>query len=601
MKKSFSLLDCIKFPLKHATLQSVICILEVIITALIPTFQIVVNAQFINTTISYFNQGAELSSVLGWLALVVILIAVQWISGIIVSKQWSDIELILMEKVRSFVVEKQAKLEYVFFEDSKKHDLILRVCKEPEKHIVNTFRVLMKSFSLAVRILGILAILLTQIWWSAIIILAFSIPMFYISFKGSQTTYEVGKEVTNSRRKRNYFFGATTGRESADERTLFQFEDYFVDLWYSHFENARKLEYGNQKKWFIKLEASTVCTALVSVGVILVLINPVASGAITFGIFTSIIHASFNLVQIMSWDFNDYVDNLVSESEYLKEFREFMCLGEKQDALVLPDHTVPFESLSFENVRFKYENGDQYVLDGLSFQIEKGRHYAFVGKNGVGKTTVIKLLTGLYDNYEGVIKLNGKDIKSYLYKDIKGLFSIVFQDYAKYGLTVKENIAIGDMTRDVSDSLIKKQIDELLLTNDINALPNKLDTVLGRMTEEGVDLSGGQWQKIAIARNMVSTAPIKILDEPTASLDPVAEHTLFNKFGSITKDSTTILISHRLGSTQNADEIFVFDDGKIIESGSYDELMRKNGLYSVMYNSQADWYIQEKNIDNEQR
>lgn len=590
INKKYTLWDCIRVPIHHAPFLCSICFIQVIISSLVPTIQIMVNAAFINKTISYFNGEAELTAVFIQLTLVIVLIAYQWLSGILIGKQWLRIELRLMQTLRIQVLEKQAKLEYKHLEDPKMRDLISRVSSNPESRFLQAFQLLMNSFSLIIRIVGVLVIILAHVWWAAIVILIFSLPMFYMSFKGSKISYEVGKEVTQHVRRHSYLSGLLMGRDSADERNMFDYKDFVFKKWQRHYEEARQLEFKTRRKWFVKLESSSVATAFVSIGIIGVLLNPVINGDLSFGIFASLIQACFSIVQIMSWDLSGYVDGLVTTNEYIKEYTKFMQLTEEDDVLTEPAPPFKFESLILDNVSFKYPGTDTYILKNLSLTIENNKHYAFVGKNGSGKTTVVKLITGLYSSYEGLICLNGKDIREFSHKELKSVYSAIFQDYAQYGLTLRENIRIGNINQKDTELNIEDQLGLLHLDDLICKLPDGLDSVLGRMTEKGQDLSGGQWQRVAIARSMVSASPVKILDEPTAALDPVAESEIYQEFGRITNNKTTIFISHRLGSTKLADFIYVFENGNIIEQGSHQVLMEQRGVYHEMYEKQAGWY-----------
>jgi ATP-binding cassette subfamily B protein len=213
-----------------------------------------------------------------------------------------------------------------------------------------------------------------------------------------------------------------------------------------------------------------------------------------------------------------------------------------------------------------------------------------VGVNGAGKTTITKLLTRLYDDYEGEILLNAKPLREWPMADVKACFCALFQDFARYDITVAENVMMGKI-----NGATGAEVDNALELAgfDVNAaeLKDGKDTLLGKTHEKGIDLSGGQWQSLAFARAIVSPAPIKILDEPTASLDPVAESRMYEQFERISRGYTTIFISHRLASAKMADEIFVLENGAVSERGNHDELMARNGLYTEMFESQRSWYL----------
>ncbi|MNP20635.1 Lipid A export ATP-binding/permease protein MsbA [compost metagenome] len=229
------------------------------------------------------------------------------------------------------------------------------------------------------------------------------------------------------------------------------------------------------------------------------------------------------------------------------------------------------------------------ILKGLSLKLFSKRHYAFVGVNGAGKTTITKLLTGLYDNYAGEILIDGKKIRDFSQAELKSLFSIVYQDFAKYQVPMVDSIGLGDV-RDMPMENVDGPLKVLGLNRAVSKMRSGIKTPLGRIYEDGIDLSGGQWQKVAIARSLVSRAPMHILDEPTAALDPVAESELYELFRKASKNKSTIFITHRLGAARIADEVFVIADGRVSEQGTHKELMDKGGIYAEMFEAQRGWY-----------
>ncbi|MDR3121389.1 MAG: ABC transporter ATP-binding protein/permease, partial [Clostridiales bacterium] len=228
---------------------------------------------------------------------------------------------------------------------------------------------------------------------------------------------------------------------------------------------------------------------------------------------------------------------------------------------------------------------------------ERGKHYSFVGVNGAGKTTITKLITGLYTNYDGAILVDGRSLRGFSQAELKGLSTVVYQDFARYSFSLYDNIAIGAVGADDAD--VNSAIDLIGLREAAEKLPDGVYTNLGKIFENGVDLSGGEWQRVAMARSLISKAPLRILDEPTAALDPVSESRVYSQFEQISQGKATIFISHRLGSTKLADTIFVLSDGKITERGAHRELMGLNGLYAEMYSAQADWYNHTEASDDD--
>lgn len=289
-----------------------------------------------------------------------------------------------------------------------------------------------------------------------------------------------------------------------------------------------------------------------------------------------------------------YLNSIIHNNQYLQLYLDFLNIeGEKYKG------TLPVEKrdddeyeIEFRNVSFKYPGTDNYVLENISMKLNIGERLAIVGMNGSGKTTFIKLLCRLYDPDEGEILLNGIDIRKYDYDEYLNLFSIVFQDFKLFSFSLGQNVAaVVDYDEDeVEDILVKAGLKERLAT-----MPKGVHTPLYKdFDEDGVEISGGEAQKIALARALYRDAPIIILDEPTAALDPIAEFEIYSKFNEIVGTKTAFYISHRLSSCRFCDEIAVFHEGKIIQKGNHDQLVKdENGKYYELWNSQAQYYKEE--------
>lgn len=593
-KREYRMIDILRIPLKCNPVSGILVGLQILIAGIIPTVQVVVTAKFIDTAISIAGGGADFNRIYLSLFAVVALIAYTWISGAFSKFAQVRLELSIKEKFRSAVTEKRAKLAYKHIENHETWDLISRVSKTPEVQMKTAYVDLLSMVSNGMKVVGILVLLIAQVWWAAILILAFSIPLFMLAFQSGKANYEKSREVTKYERKYKYLSEVLTGRDTVDERSLFGYGRKVSDIWYEQYETARKISFKTELKWFIKMKTGSLITAFISILIILVLLNPVLSGKITVGMFISLVNAVFGIVQMMSWNLTYSVDQLAKNIEYMKDLTVFSALDETEGANDKPSLPPPdFKSLEFKNVRFKYPGRDNYILDGMSFKMESGKHYAFVGLNGAGKTTITKLITGLYDEFEGDIYIDNKNISKYSQSQLKAISSVVYQDFARYYITMRDNVKIGnvnDMDEKSTDSKINYAVERVGLTDAEEKLPKGIDTPLGKIKEEGVDVSGGEWQRIAMARALMKPAPLLILDEPTAALDPISESRLYEEFKQISRDKTTIFISHRLGSTKLADEIFVIADGSVIENGTHEQLMDKKGVYAEMYENQRSWY-----------
>lgn len=252
-----------------------------------------------------------------------------------------------------------------------------------------------------------------------------------------------------------------------------------------------------------------------------------------------------------------------------------------------------FETLEFKNVYFKYPLSTEYILKGVSFQINQGDKISLIGINGSGKTTIVKLMLRLYEVDAGEILINGINITRYDIKDIRRIFSVLFQNFVKYPLSLRDNIALSDYQRVYNDEEITQSLKQSGIYDELSDnLNNHLDTKMTRrFSDDGIELSGGQWQKIALSRAYFKNSEILIFDEPSASLDAEAEDRIFNNFAKISNGKTGIMISHRVSSAKMATQIIVLDEGKIIENGTHEELIENNGVYAKLFNLQKNKYL----------
>jgi ATP-binding cassette subfamily B protein len=277
---------------------------------------------------------------------------------------------------------------------------------------------------------------------------------------------------------------------------------------------------------------------------------------------------------------------------YLKDFFDFFDI---QPKIKLSSNARPFprpiqQGFIFENVGFKYVNSEYWANRHLNFSLQPGEKLALVGENGAGKTTLVKLLARLYDPTEGRILLDGYDLREYDLAELRKQVGVIFQDYLRYQMTVSQNIAVGDISEKENKELIIYSASQSLADLLIQKLPGKYDQQLGKRFNQGVELSGGEWQKIALARAYMKDAQLFILDEPTSALDARAEYEVFQRFSELTKGKTAVLISHRFSTVRMADRILVLDKGEILEEGSHEELLKKKNRYAELFNLQAMGY-----------
>lgn len=590
IKKNYHSFDAVRLAFKASPVCMVSEILLSVTLSIMQTAALALaTAGFVDTASDILRGTRPRDDIYLPLVLLLVTLGVTTTIGALIQLAGSRIRLNLQRRLIPSVVRIYAALDYRHIENNTSWELISRVSRDPVNSVMEGMDAYVQFIQIIISLFSVLILIVTQVWWAAFIILIFSAPMFWLSVRAGRKTYQAGREAERFNRRTDYLGEVLTGRDNVDERTLFGYNDEINDKWQNQYEAGRQLQLKVTARMFLTIKCSSLLMVLISLLVALTLIGPVASGQMTAGWFMGIVSAVFGMIQKLGFQMSRALENISRVGEYMKDLTEFAALNQTKDALTEPDaKPIAFDSLEFRNVIFQYPGSERLVLDGLSFKLEAGRHYAFVGKNGAGKTTITKLLTGLYTQYQGEILINGKELREYPASTVKALFSVVYQDFARYYIRLKDNITLGDVHKKGNEM----QAAHLAgLDETTRSLNHGLDTPLGKIMTGGQDLSGGQWQRVAIARSLNSRAPVKMLDEPTSALDPISESLLYRDFEKLMRGKTTVFVSHRLGSTKLADEILVIDSGRIIERGTHDALMAANGAYAGMFEAQRGWYL----------
>jgi len=599
-KRTYNWKDMIVIPFTCAPVSTIVYSLQKLSSALSNIFLIIVVAEFIDKATLAAAGAGEVSDVLPWFAFLIILVSwsrVAYNVGRIFNRH---VELQVNDQVSREIVMKRGRLHYSLIEDAETGKLVSRVFHHVEKNFAEMVRGFANMFFVyIVRIIGVFSIIFSRVWWLGFVIILFMIPLVFLSVKGGKQIYQAGRQAAVSERRHLYLGEILTGREMVDERSIFGYSEKLNKEWHNQFEHARRINLRAGILWTLNSQAGSGITSILSTTIVIIMIPLAASGKMTIGVFIALATAVYDLVRLAGWEITNGVLRLTRYNEYLKDFTAFANLLETEGAEMVPQVPMVFQSLEFKSVSFRYPKTDAYILKNLSLKIEEGKHVAFVGENGAGKTTITKLLTGLYDDYEGQIFLNERNLKEYTPAMLKGMFSGVYQDFARYYISVEDNLFLGDINHFKSEESRMKMneiLEKLGLYDVLNSLPKGLATKIGKLEDNSVDFSGGQWQRLAMARALMNPAPVQIMDEPAAALDPISESRLYEEFEEISKGRTTIFISHRLGSTKLADHIFVLRDGGVMEEGSHEALMEKRGLYEEMYRSQQSWYLEDGKV-----
>lgn len=589
--KKYIFWDFLRIPLSICPICSLLKVFNVVLAALIPSFQVLLTADFVDTAMAIFAGTKAQTDIFSPLFLLMATVGYSGLNPQLISFVDLRFEMKLTQVYRSAMAEKRARLAYRHIENADSWDLITRTCTDPVTKLKEGFDSCLDAASIVIRVFSLLLILLAQVWWAGAVIVTASIPLFWLSLKGGKATYQASVEAQKFSRRAAYLQKVLSDRENVEERSLFGYTDAVNQMWYEKYETSRKINLKVRLKYFIRMKGSSLITVALSMFIMAVLLFPLSHGQITIGMFMGLITTTLDLVHVMSWSLSNAMESLAKNREYLKDLTAFCALEEAPGSLDMPCDisALPLESIEFRDVSFCYPGTDRFILRHFNLRLENGLHYAIVGINGAGKTTITKLLTGLYDNYDGEILINGRSIREYSQAQLKAMFAVVYQDFARYFVSMRDNIALGNVLS-ADEEKIRKSASNAGLDEAISQKTAGLDSILGKIKQNGVDLSGGQWQKVAIARALYNPANVRILDEPTAALDPIAESNVYEMFGRVSAGKTTIFITHRLGAARLADRIVVIQEGKVAEEGSHEQLLARKGIYAEMFDAQRSWY-----------
>lgn len=506
----------------------------------------------------------------------------------------SYVDSVLSEKFTNTtsirLMEHAATLDLEDFEDADLQDKLDRA----RRQTMGRMSLMGQLFGQAqdvITVISFAAGLLAYAPWLMVLLAVALIPAFIGESHFNALNYSLNFQWTPERRQLEYIRQMGASVETAKEVKIFNLNRFFIErfrtLSQKFFEANRKLA-GRRAFW------GTLLAALGTLGYYVAyayIAWRTVRGDFTIGDLTFLAGSFRRLRQLLESLLTGF-SQVASQALYLDDLYSFFEIQpeivSKPDALPVPR---PIRSgFVFEDVGFRYEGADRWALRHLSFELHAGEVIALVGENGAGKTTLVKLLARLYDPDEGRILLDGRDLRDYDIDELRANIGVIFQDFVRYHLTAAENIGVGDIDDMDNMARIEVAARKGMADEVIKGLPKGYDQVIGRRFKEGVDLSGGQWQKIAIARAYMRDAQVMILDEPTAALDARAEYEVFERFKELSEDRTAVLISHRFSSVRMADRILVLADGKVEASGTHVELMAQGGRYAELFELQAAGY-----------
>ncbi len=563
--------------------------------ALIPAAQAWVGKLIIDSVVASISAHATaqagLLAVLPYLLIEFLLILAQ--SGIAQARSLTEhvLHARLNFALNTRLIRKALALDLTHFENADFYDKLQNARREADWRAL---QIMNNGFYIAQSIITLIsfaAILLTFNIWLTLILFGATIPAFIAQSQYAQLNFRLLSWRAPEARKMSYLEYLLTVDSSVKEVKLFGLGEpllgRYADLFWKFMREDQALA---QKRSLASFGWGLLATLSYYFAYAWIILRTVG-GEITLGAMTmylSIFRSSQNIFQTLFFGLSDLYENAL----FMSNLFAFLEL-EPQMPVAAQPIALPLKlahGIEFRNVSFRYPDRAEYALQNVSITIRPGEKIALVGANGAGKTTFVKLLTRLYDPSEGQVLIDGLDLREIDPKDLQKRIGVIFQDFVKYYLPARENVGFGQIDRLDDEPRIVDSATRSGADPTIRSLPQGYDTMLGKWFEHGHDLSGGEWQKVALARAFMREAEVLVLDEPTASLDALNEYAIFQRFRELTDNKIALLISHRFSTVRMADRIVVLDNGRIIETGTHAELLALGGEYAKLFTIQAEGY-----------
>ena len=493
-------------------------------------------------------------------------------------------------KISVKLINHAAKMDLYQFEDATFYDKLERARRQTTSRVVLMSQVLTQIQDIITLIFLGIGLAVYNPWLIILLIIAV-IPSFLAENYFNQQGFSLSRSWTPQRRELDYLRYIGASDETAKEIKTFNLSDFLATRFKEvsdNYYNANKTLSIRRASWGSLLSLLSTFTYY---GAYLFIIFQTVEKVISVGDLT-FLSGSFNRMRGLLQGIMSRFSSIAQEALYLQDLFSFFeiqpLIQNKGNGIKVPNPIK--EGFTFENVGFKYATSEKWSLRHLNFHFKVGEKLALVGENGAGKTTLVKLLSRLYDPTEGRILLDGVDLKEYDLQDLRKAVGVIFQDYVRFQMAVNDNIAVGQIDQRMNEARIINSAHKSLADTVINKLPEAYNQLLGKRFNKGIELSGGEWQKIALARAYMRDAQLFILDEPTSALDARAEHEVFVRFSDLIQGKSAVLISHRFSTVRMADRILFLEQGQLKELGSHNELLEKKGKYAELFELQAKGY-----------
>lgn len=562
-----------------------------ILPGLLPAAGLYMQKRLVDTVAAGTTGSGSFRQAIFWLGLGVAISALQVLMSQAQSLVQGYLQQDVMFQVQQAIAAKAQRLSLSYFDLPAFYDDLQRAQANTGGQALQVVGSTLAITRNIITLLSYLWLLYLAHWSLVALLVLVTVPAMLTTTYFARLRWSLIRRQTPLQREMQYTAGLLTQRDMAQEVRIFALSDYLAARWRTLFRRLRAeqiaLNWRSSLGGFGATSLGILAAAIASA----VLIWEVFAGSLTLGDLVALTQAvgqSQNTLQGMAFMLANLYENALATTDLFK----FLALPEEPQAAEGRPCPLPLiQGIAFEGVSFRYPEGERDVLSGVSFVVRPGERIALVGENGAGKSTLVKLMLGLYRPTAGRITYDGIDLRELDPASVRRAVSVVFQNFARYDLTARENIGFGDLPRMDDTAALTAAAEQSGAHAFLARFDKGYETVLGRYFREGHELSYGQWQKVAVARAFFRDAQVVVLDEPTANLDARAEAEVFQQYALIAQGKTSLFISHRLGTARSADRIIVLRQGERVEDGHHDELVAQGGEYARMFELQKSWYV----------
>ncbi len=566
-----------------------------LVSSLIPATQIYISKLIVDQVVALVGQGVAIALIIPTLTPLVAAGFGFLLLQAVLTQLDSYTQQVMSDRFLLFantqLLQQATRLDLAHYESSEFHDIMERAQQSGSNYPMRVLRLMLMLLGQVTRLIGLLALLLRFNPLVFLLLLLSALPTFWVSVRFSERRFWMTRRQTHSRRLADYFGKVLTEPTFVKEVRLLNLGGYMSEQYHEIREAFNQESQVLARRQALAQVTLEIISAVGFYGAYALVLWETVRGLVTIGDLT-LYAGTFQQAQGATTGILTTMATLYEFNLYVSQYFEFIDLSPQIVSPTRPkDFPSPIrEGLVLKDVYFTYPGSEKPTLSNINLTVGSQECIALVGLNGSGKTTLLKLLTRLYDIDRGLIAIDEVPLSAFDLRDLRRNIGVLFQDFARYALTVQDNIGFGNLSERQDNTQVQQAAVDAGATGLIDGLERGYETVLGKMFDGGVDLSGGQWQKIGLARAFMSQAQVLILDEPTAAVDAIAEHDLFERFRQLTQGKMTFLVSHRFSTVRMADRIVVLENGEIIETGTHDQLVAKQGRYEEMFRLQAESY-----------